>query len=172
MKKQLLAETVGVAIPPQIAPGQDPPLPEYLAKFRTKNTIPAFFREAGSLPDRLAVVDDKTPAIKAVNQSYERQKKIEQKRAIENAIQKVANISQSNEEKKSAKSSPLKKDAKTNEETKNTPEKKVDTDGFGKKQPNTDTIKPDEAPPIQQATEEEKRSVQREKVPQAEQAST
>ena len=76
------------------AVGPEPALPEYLTRFRTKNTIPAFFREAGSLPDRLAVADDRTPATKVVNQSYERQKKIEQKRATESAIQKVAAIEQ------------------------------------------------------------------------------
>ena len=46
-------------------------------KFRTKNSIPECFREVGALPDRLAVTDDKTLANKVVNQSYERQKKIE-----------------------------------------------------------------------------------------------
>lgn len=49
-----------------------------------------------TLPDRLAVADDRTPATKVVNQSYERQKKIEQKRATENAIQKVASIGAAN----------------------------------------------------------------------------
>ena len=38
------------------------------------------------------MADDRTPATKVVNQSYERQKKIEQKRATENAIQKVSAI--------------------------------------------------------------------------------
>lgn len=71
---------------------QEPPLPDYFQNFRTKNTIPACFRETGSLPDRLAVVDDRAPATKVVNLSYERQKKIESKRATENAIQKVAAI--------------------------------------------------------------------------------
>jgi len=71
---------------------EDPALPDYFARFRTKNTIPACFREASSLPDRLAVADDRTPATKVVNQSYERQKKIEQKRATESAIQKVTAI--------------------------------------------------------------------------------
>ena len=67
-------------------------IPDYLKKYRTKDTIPDFFRDADSLPSRLAVSDDRVPAAKLVNQSYERQKKIEQKRATENAIQKVANI--------------------------------------------------------------------------------
>ena len=67
-------------------------LPDYLKKYRTKDSIPAIFRDADSLPSRLAVSEDRTPAAKVVNQSYERQKKIEQKRATENAIQKVANI--------------------------------------------------------------------------------
>jgi hypothetical protein len=44
------------------------------------------------LPPQLAISDDRTLAEQVVNPSYERQKKIEQKRAIENAIQKVANI--------------------------------------------------------------------------------
>ena len=61
-------------------------LPDYMNRFRTKNTLPASFREIDTLPDRLAVADDRTPATKVVNQSYERQKKIEQKRATENAI--------------------------------------------------------------------------------------
>ena len=59
-------------------------IPDYLKKYRTKDSIPAFFRDADSLPSRLAVSDDRTPAAKVVNQSYERQKKIEQKRATEN----------------------------------------------------------------------------------------
>ena len=67
-------------------------IPDYLKKYRTKDTIPAFFRDADSLPTRLAVSDDRVPAAKMVNLSYERQKKIEQKRETENAIQKVANI--------------------------------------------------------------------------------
>ena len=57
--------------------GHDPPLPEYLNKFRTKGSIPVAFREAAALPGRLAISDDRTPALKVVNQSYERQKKIE-----------------------------------------------------------------------------------------------
>ena len=74
---------------PKVKPGE---IPDYLKKFKTKDTIPAIFRDADSLPSRLAVSEDRTPAAKVVNQSYERQKKIEQKRATENAIQKVANI--------------------------------------------------------------------------------
>ena len=103
MKKQLVSESNNPVLDMQAAAtqAQEPPLPDYMAKYRTKNTIPAWFRETGSLPDRLAVVDDKTPATKVVNQSYERQKKIEQKRAIENSIQTVANISAlATEEKK------------------------------------------------------------------------
>ena len=73
----------------KVRPGE---IPEYLKKFKTKDSIPAVFRDADSLPSRLAVSEDRTPAAKVVNQSYERQKKIEQKRATENAIQKVANI--------------------------------------------------------------------------------
>ena len=72
------------------------PLPDYMNRFRTKNTLPASFRDMDTLPDRLAVADDRTPATKVVNQSYERQKKIEQKRATENAIQKVASIGAAN----------------------------------------------------------------------------
>ena len=72
----------------KLQPGE---LPDYLKKYRTKDSIPAFFRDADSLPSRLAVSDDRMPAAKVVNQSYERQKKIEEKRATENAIQKVAN---------------------------------------------------------------------------------
>ena len=67
-------------------------MPDYMNRFRTKNTLPACFRDLDTLPDRLAVADDRTPATKVVNPSYERQKKIEQKRATENAIQKVASI--------------------------------------------------------------------------------
>ena len=52
----------GLPSAPKTAVGPEPTLPEYLTRFRTKNTIPAFFREAGSLPDRLAVADDRTPA--------------------------------------------------------------------------------------------------------------
>ena len=51
------------------APGE---IPDHLKRFRTKDTIPSYFREADSLPDRLAVSDDRTPAAKVVNQSYER----------------------------------------------------------------------------------------------------
>ena len=94
----------------------DPTLPDYLNRFRTKNTIPSFFRDAGSLPDRLAVADDRTPATKVVNQSYERQKKIEQKRATENAIQKVTAI-----DKTAAAIKP-------SEEKKQSPSKKVGND--------------------------------------------
>ena len=46
-------------------------------RFKTKDTIPAFFRDEYSLPGRLAISEDKTLAVKQVNQSYERQKKIE-----------------------------------------------------------------------------------------------
>ena len=67
-------------------------MPEYLKRFRTKDSIPSFFRDADSLPDRLAVSDDRTPAARVVNQSYERQRKIDMKREQQNAIQKVANI--------------------------------------------------------------------------------
>ena len=67
-------------------------VPEYLKRFRTKDSIPSFFRDADSLPDRLAVSDDRTPAARVVNQSYERQRKIDMKREQQNAIQKVANI--------------------------------------------------------------------------------
>ena len=72
-------------------------MPEHLKRFRTKDSIPSFFRDADSLPDRLAVSDDRTPAAKVVNQSYERQRKIDMKREQQNVIQKVANIQ---EEKK------------------------------------------------------------------------
>lgn len=48
------------------------PLPDYMNKFRTKNTIPSFFREAGTLPSYLAVSDERILATKVVNQSYER----------------------------------------------------------------------------------------------------
>ena len=78
----------------KIQPGE---IPDYLKKYRTKDSIPAIFRDADSLPSRIAVSDDHTPAAKIVNQSYERQKKIEMKREQQNAIQKVANIA---EEKK------------------------------------------------------------------------
>ena len=81
MKKQLIGENTtsanatGTNIASQAY--QEQPLPEYMNKFRTKNSIPECFREVGTLPDRLAVTDDKTLANKVVNQSYERQKKIE-----------------------------------------------------------------------------------------------
>lgn len=70
----------------------EPGIPDYLKKYRTHQTIPSFFRQPASLPPQLAISDDRTLAEQVVNPSYERQKKIEQKRAIENAIQKVANI--------------------------------------------------------------------------------
>ena len=78
----------------KVQPGE---IPDYLKKYRTKDSIPAIFRDADSLPSRIAISDDRTPAAKVVNQSYERQKKIEQKREQQNAIQKVANFA---EEKK------------------------------------------------------------------------
>ena len=71
---------------------QEKELPEYFDKFRTKETIPCFFRDETSLPGRLAVSDSNMPATRILNQSYERQKRIEQKRATENAIQRVANL--------------------------------------------------------------------------------
>ena len=105
-------ETLQATVSAASAGTSEPTLPDYLNRFRTKNTIPSFFRDAGSLPDRLAVADDRTPATKVVNQSYERQKKIEQKRATENAIQKVTAIEKttsaaklSSEEKKQSPSS-------------------------------------------------------------------
>ena len=67
-------------------------LPDHLKKYHTKETIPQHFREMASLPPKMSVSDDRTLATKVVNQSYERQKKIDQKRATENAIQTVANI--------------------------------------------------------------------------------
>ena len=88
IKKQMVTDS-GFTVPQVTNPSevlQEPALPDYLSNFKTKNTIPAFFREAGVLPDRLAVSTDRTPATKVVNQSYERQKKIEQKKATENAI--------------------------------------------------------------------------------------
>ena len=81
-----------------VAPGE---IPDHLKRFRTKDTIPSFFREADSLPDRLAVSDDRTPAAKVVNQSYERQRKIDMKREQQNAIQKVANIQEDKKEEPS-----------------------------------------------------------------------
>lgn len=47
-------------------------LPDYLDKFRTKDTIPGFFRDDYSLPGRLAVSDSQMPATRILNQSYER----------------------------------------------------------------------------------------------------
>ena len=78
-----------------VDPGE---IPDHLKRFRTKDTIPSFFRDADSLPDRLAVSDDRTPAAKVVNQSYERQRKIDMKREQQNAIQKVANIQEDKKE--------------------------------------------------------------------------
>lgn len=68
----------------------DVEVPDHIKKFKTHQTIPTLFRQV--LPPALAVSEDKTVADQVVNASYERQKKIEQKRATENAIQKVANI--------------------------------------------------------------------------------
>lgn len=56
---------------------QEKELPEYFDKFRTKETIPGFFRDETSLPGRLAVSDSHMPATRILNQSYERQKRIE-----------------------------------------------------------------------------------------------
>ena len=61
-------------------------MPEHLQRFKTKDSIPSFFRDEYSLPSKLSLSEDRTLATKEVNQSYERQKKIEQKRATENAI--------------------------------------------------------------------------------------
>ena len=48
----------------KVQPGE---IPDYLKKYRTKDTIPAMFRDADSLPSRIAVSDDRTPAAKLVN---------------------------------------------------------------------------------------------------------
>ena len=51
---------------------QERELPEYFDKFRTKETIPGFFRDETSLPGPLAVSDSNMPATRILNQSYER----------------------------------------------------------------------------------------------------
>jgi hypothetical protein len=61
-------------------------MPEHLKKFKTHQSIPGFFRQRSVLPPALSVSEDRTVAEQVVNASYERQKKIEQKRATENAI--------------------------------------------------------------------------------------
>ena len=60
--------------PPQSTPSD---LPDYLSKFRTRNSLPPAFRDQAALPDRLAVTIDRSAASKVVDKGYERQKKIE-----------------------------------------------------------------------------------------------
>ena len=74
----------------KVQPGQ---LPEYLQSFKTTESLPSYFRTQDTLPPKGALIPDVTPAEKIYNLGYERQKKIEQKRATENAIQSVANSS-------------------------------------------------------------------------------
>jgi hypothetical protein len=66
--------------------GETCEMPEHLKKFKTHQSIPGFFRQRSVLPPALSVSEDRTVAEQVVNASYERQKKIEQKRATENAI--------------------------------------------------------------------------------------
>ena len=51
---------------------QNNQLPDHLQRFKTKDSIPGFFRDEYSLPGKLSISDDKTMAGKEVNQSYER----------------------------------------------------------------------------------------------------
>lgn len=69
-------------------------LPEHFTTFYSSKSIPSYFSQPDCLPPKLALptITDQTPVERTVNAGYERQKKVNQKRDTQNAIQTVANI--------------------------------------------------------------------------------
>lgn len=68
-------------------------MPEYAKKLKTLSTIPPHLHHL--FPSKLSFMADKTLAERETNPSYERLQKVKYKREIENSIQKVAEITES-----------------------------------------------------------------------------
>ena len=94
-------------------------VPDYLQNFQTTKTIPSYFGNCDVIPPKLAIptIVDQAPVEHSVNRGYERQKKVNQKRATQNAIQTVANINSTkqNSDKIENVSSPAKEAKPTKE---------------------------------------------------------
>ena len=63
-------------------------MPEYTKKLKTMGSIPAHLLK--NLPSKLNFMADQTLAEREVNPAYERMQRVQFKREIENAIQKVS----------------------------------------------------------------------------------
>jgi hypothetical protein len=67
-------------------------VPDYAKKLKTLSSIPAHLQHM--FPSKLAVMLDKTLAEREVNPGHERMQKVQFKREVEDVIQEIANISE------------------------------------------------------------------------------